>query len=195
MATECLYVKEVDPGYSEEFPGFEAFADYDFTTRPASVRREIRKFENSGRVTRPLISVHGTLDALIPLRGPARPSRAMIEAQGLGANYRLYEVQNGNHLEAFKGTSPGAQLPNLELIQPHAHRVFELLEALGRGGDSGAAEPVHPTGRHDHGRTGGERVLGSPRSMRAPVRGDRGASRSQPREGRPGRPRERGREP
>lgn len=131
--TECLYVKEVDPGYTEEFPGFAAFADYDFTTRPESVRRTISKFENSGNVTKPLISVHGTLDALIPLKGHARPYKAKIEAQGFGQNYRLYEVQNGNHLESFKGTLKGLpfgnQLPNLELIQPHAHRAFELLEA------------------------------------------------------------------
>lgn len=127
--TECLYVKEVDPGYSEEFPGFAAFADYDFTTRPESVRKEISKFENSGRVTKPLISVHGTLDALIPLKGHARSYKAKIDAQGFGQNYRLYEVQNGNHLESFKGGTFGAQLPNLELLQPHSHRAFELLEA------------------------------------------------------------------
>ncbi len=127
--TECLYVKEVDPGYSEEFPGFAAFADYDFTARPESVRKTIRKFENSGKITKPLVSVHGTLDALIPLKGHARPYKAKIETQGFGANYRLYEVQNGNHLESFKGSTSGAQLPNLELIQPHAHRAFELLES------------------------------------------------------------------
>lgn len=125
--TECLYVKEVDPGYNQEFPGFEAFADYDFTTRPESVPREITKFENSGVIRKPLLSVHGTLDALIPLKGHARPYQEKIEAQGFGQNYRLYEVQNGNHLEAFKGPLFGAQLPNLELIQPHAHRAFELL--------------------------------------------------------------------
>ncbi len=133
--TECLYVREVDPKYAAAFPGVEAyanggnaFADYDPAARPASVGRAIRKLENSGRVRRPLISVHGTLDALIPLKGHARPYREMIEAEGFGENYRLYEVQNGNHLESFKGTAAG-KLPSLELIQPHAQRAFELLEA------------------------------------------------------------------
>ena len=36
--------------------------------------------------------------------------------------YRLYEVQNGNHIETYKLT-----LPQLELIQPHAQRAFDLL--------------------------------------------------------------------
>lgn len=144
--TECLYVREVDPGYSEEFPGFAALADYDFTTRPESVRKEIQKFENSGKIGKPLISVHGTLDALIPLKGHGRPYKAKIEAQGFGQNYRLYEVQNGNHLESFKGPAPGAQLPNLELIQPHAHRAFELLEAWVEQGTPAAPSQCIPRG-------------------------------------------------
>lgn len=133
--TECLYVREVDPRYSARFPGVEAyanggnaFADYDPAARRRYIEQAIRKIENSGRVLRPLISVHGTLDALIPLKGHARPYRELIEAQGFGENYRLYEVQNGNHLESFKGTTAG-KLPSLELIQPHAQRAFELLEA------------------------------------------------------------------
>jgi hypothetical protein len=127
--TECLYVKELDPGYNPGPGNFEAFAAYDPSTRGKALERQIRKIANSGRVKRPLISVHGTLDALIPLKGHARPYREMIEEAGYGENYRLYEVQNGNHLESFKGTAAGARLPSLELIQPHAHRAFELLEA------------------------------------------------------------------
>jgi pimeloyl-ACP methyl ester carboxylesterase len=135
--TECLYVREVDPAYSAQYPGVSAyadggnaFADYDPATRGKALRNEIRKIANSGRVTRPLISVHGTLDALIPIKSHGRAYRDLIEQNGFGANYRLYEVQNGNHLEAFK-----ASLPSLELIQPHAHRAFELLEAWVEAGD------------------------------------------------------------
>jgi hypothetical protein len=125
--TECLYVRKLDPDYNTQ-PDFAAFANYDYVTRPESVRKTIATFANNGIVRRPLISVHGTLDALIPLKGHARPYKAMVEAKGYGQNYRLYEVQNGNHLDSLKG-SKAEQLPDLELIQPHAHRAFELLEA------------------------------------------------------------------
>jgi len=37
-------------------------------------------------------------------------------------------LKAGNHLDYLKG-SKAEQLPDLELIQPHAHRAFELLEA------------------------------------------------------------------
>ena len=36
--------------------------------------------------------------------------------------YRLYEVQNGNHIEMFRDT-----FPQLEYIEPHAQRAFDLL--------------------------------------------------------------------
>jgi hypothetical protein len=53
----------------------------------------------------------------------------MVEAKGFGQNYRLYEIQNGNHLDSLKGATVGKQLPDLELIQPYAHKAFESLEA------------------------------------------------------------------
>jgi hypothetical protein len=36
--------------------------------------------------------------------------------------YRLYEVQNGNHIETYKDT-----FPQLELIMPHAQRAFDTM--------------------------------------------------------------------
>ena len=42
------------------------------------------------------------------------------------APYRLYEVQNGNHIETYQDT-----FPQLALIEPHAHAAFDLLVAAG----------------------------------------------------------------
>ena len=67
------------------FP-YAGFADYDYENRPESVRKTIDTFANNGIVRKPLISVHGTLDALIPLKGHARPYKAMVEAAGHGQN-------------------------------------------------------------------------------------------------------------
>jgi hypothetical protein len=38
--------------------------------------------------------------------------------------YRLYEIQNGNHIETYQDT-----FNQLELIEPHAQRAFSLLVA------------------------------------------------------------------
>ncbi len=82
----------------------------------------------TGKIKKPLITVAGTMDALLPIKRGARAYEAVVTASRNGNNehreaqYRLYEVQNGNHIETFKGT-----FPQLEFIQPHAQRAFDLL--------------------------------------------------------------------
>ena len=41
--------------------------------------------------------------------GPLLKSRVKVgcEAKGFGRNYRLYEIQNGNHLDSLKGATVG----------------------------------------------------------------------------------------
>jgi hypothetical protein len=108
---------------------------------------------------RPLITVAGTMDALLPIDDNARAyARRVAAASRENANkeapaYRLYEVQNGNHIETFK-----LAFPQLELIQPHAQRAFDLListvenhaelppsQCIPRGGtiDKNPAQPGH----------------------------------------------------
>ena len=81
------------------------------------------------------------MDALLPInlhaRAYARAVAAAFSEQGDDAHpnrrrhpeYRLYEVQNGNHIETYKDAPPPPFLPfpQLELIQPHAQRAFDLL--------------------------------------------------------------------
>ena len=99
----------------------------------------------------------GTLDALLPIDHHARAyARKVSEAQaqprgddgdgddrngGGKATYRLYEVQNGNHIETYKSppqlvVPPPNTFPQLEFIQPHAQRAFDLLVGhIDRGND------------------------------------------------------------
>ena len=103
------------------------------------------------------------MDALLPIDLHARAyaravASASAEKEEAGDHrhlqrpaYRLYEVQNGNHIETFQDT-----FPQLELIQPHAQRAFDLLaDSVERGsrlppdqciprGDSIASSPAQP---------------------------------------------------
>jgi hypothetical protein len=78
------------------------------------------------------------MDSLLPINLHARAYARAVAAAAVSAQeddgkdghhhrpaYRLYEVQNGNHIETYKDTAP--PFPELELIQPHAQRAFELL--------------------------------------------------------------------
>src|SRR3954462_8490030 len=74
------------------------------------------------------------MDSLLPInshaRAYARKVTDMAQPQrnnGNGADdlrtaYRLYEVQNGNHIETYKDT-----FVQLEYIEPHAQRAFDVL--------------------------------------------------------------------
>ena len=42
-------------------------ADYDYASRPVSVRAAIDKVANTGRIGKPLLTLHGTLDTLLPI--------------------------------------------------------------------------------------------------------------------------------
>ncbi len=109
------------------------------------------------KLKKPLVTVAGTMDALLPIQRHARAYQAKVAASRRGENehrnapYRLYEVQNGNHIETFKNF-----FPQLEFIQPHAHRAFDLLvdhvenrttlppdQCIPRGGTIAAA-PAQP---------------------------------------------------
>jgi hypothetical protein len=169
--TQCQWQKRFDPAFTTYRGGLndvEGTGGYNYAERVAadpSIAGSVAAVATTGRIKRPLITVAGTLDALLPITHNARTYEALVRRassdHGHGnrdrddhaAPYRLYEVQNGNHIEAFKNT-----FPQLELIQPHAQRAFDLLvdhvehdarlppsQCIPRGGTiaAGPSEPGH----------------------------------------------------
>jgi hypothetical protein len=127
--TQCQWQKRLDPGYDTYGAGP---GNYDYLGRAATtdVDANLAAFETTGKIKQPLITVAGTMDGLLPIRTQARAYAARVAASRKGndehrsAQYRLYEVQNGNHIETFRDT-----FRQLEFIQPHAQRAFDLLVA------------------------------------------------------------------
>lgn len=70
------------------------------------------------------------MDALLPIDNNARAYARRVAAavrndpDKEAPAYRLYEVQNGNHIDTYKLT-----FPQLEFIEPHAQQAFDLLAA------------------------------------------------------------------
>lgn len=159
--TQCQWQKRVDPTYDTYASGT---GTYNYINRLAfsNVGAEVAAFENTGRVRRPLITVAGTMDALLPIDRHARAYARKVEAardkdkgndrDERQAAYRLYEVQNGNHIENYRQLN----FSKLEFIQPHAQSSFDLLvEHVERGsalppnqciprGGSISDQPVQP---------------------------------------------------
>jgi len=60
-----------------------------------------------------------------------------VVAAGRGDVHRLYEVQNGNHIERYRQSC--CNFTQLEFLQPHAHDAFRRLVGWV---ESGVAPPV-----------------------------------------------------
>jgi hypothetical protein len=128
--TTCVFVRELDPLYPlnqlDPLAGRDT-RDYDYLNRrqPFHLSPRIGQISTDGAIARPLITLHGTMDALLPLARHARPFRDAVVGAGRADLHRLYEVQNGNHIERHRQSC--CNFTALEFIQPHAHRAFELL--------------------------------------------------------------------
>ncbi len=128
--TQCQWQKRLDPAYDTYGPppGLNT-ALYNYFARLAAsdVGARFASFETTGAIQAPLITVAGTMDALLPIDHHARAYARNVASALEGSHdkkvqYRLYEVQNGNHIETYKDT-----FPQLELIMPHAQRAFDTM--------------------------------------------------------------------
>ncbi|MDQ2917018.1 MAG: D-(-)-3-hydroxybutyrate oligomer hydrolase [Pseudomonadota bacterium] len=129
--TACQWQERFDPTYPTYTAGL---GNYDYLLRIGvpGVFDAVNATATTGKIKRPLITVAGTMDALLPIERQARAYEAAVNASRKGNNnerkaqYRLYEVQNGNHIEA---NALPAAFPQLRVIQPYAQAAFDLLVA------------------------------------------------------------------
>ncbi|MEV0588892.1 tannase/feruloyl esterase family alpha/beta hydrolase [Nonomuraea sp. NPDC050310] len=111
--TQRLYQQELDPTYTG------APADYVYAERRPY--RAVARIALTGRITKPLITVHGTLDALLPI---ARSSDVYARMVGPHRPFRYHRVEGGNHLDALVDAYPDRLRP----ILPVFRSAFEELE-------------------------------------------------------------------
>ncbi|SEG74156.1 3HB-oligomer hydrolase (3HBOH) [Thermomonospora echinospora] len=132
--TQRIYREELDPGYDGATeagtpycaPGTPACdADYDYASRPREVRKAVRKISLTGRIGRPMVTLHGTLDALLPIDQDSDVYAAMVRRQGRGTLHRYYRIEGGNHTDGLYDAFPDRLRPLL----PCYRSAFTALEA------------------------------------------------------------------
>ncbi|GEJ59120.1 3-hydroxybutyrate oligomer hydrolase family protein [Anaeromyxobacter diazotrophicus] len=150
--TECQWQKRLDPSYDTYGAGT---AGYNYLARlsASDVGAQLAAIATTGRIQRPLVTVAGTMDALLPIDHHARAYARKVaaglaerghgegEEEGRAPDYRLYEVQNGNHIESYADL-----FPQLQLVLPHAHAAFDLLVAHVEAGAALPADQCVPPG-------------------------------------------------
>ena len=124
---QCANVTTLDPTYEAPPGGLPTvFSEYDYATRYriAGLREVFRGFGTTGRLRRPLIDVHGTLDDTALLHG-TRLYAADVRSKGRARFHRVYEVENGTHRDGY--IDPPQGFTDIEPIGLKFIAAFERL--------------------------------------------------------------------
>jgi hypothetical protein len=120
--TQRIYREELDPGFDGDLEAGLPFctsgtprcdADYDYDSRPAAVKRAVRRVELTGKIKRPMLTVHGTLDALLPPATDSDVYARLVERAGVGDLHRYYSVEDGTHTDGLYTAYPDRLRPLL----------------------------------------------------------------------------------
>jgi len=135
-----LLREELDPGYDgaveagtpfcPERTGAGCDTDYDYASRPRAVHRAVERVSLSGRIGRPLITIHGTLDVLVPISKSSDVYTAMVNRSGRGDKHRYYRVDGGTHTDGLVTLQPTLVRP----MQPSFERAFDAMVRWTRSG-------------------------------------------------------------
>ncbi|WP_394435809.1 tannase/feruloyl esterase family alpha/beta hydrolase [Streptomyces sp. SGAir0957] len=147
--TQKAYRAEFDPAYDRDCPGTSAGstteeilapcasdASYDYATRPSSVHRAVARVALTGRIGKPLITLQGDLDTLLPIATDADVYRRMVDARGRGRLHRTYTIQDGTHTDGLYDTFPDRLRP----ILPCYRDAFNALTQWAQDGTEPPAD-------------------------------------------------------
>ena len=132
--TQRVYREAFDPDYdgatragtpfcrTGTAPGTPAACDaqYDYATRPPSVAAALDSVRVTGKIGKPMITLHGDKDALLPIKTSSDPYVKMLRAAGKGSLHRYYVIKDGNHVDGLVDAQP----QNLRPILPCYREAF-----------------------------------------------------------------------
>jgi hypothetical protein len=131
--TQRIYREELDPAYDGATQAGTPFcpsgtpdcdADYDYFARPVAVRDAVDRIGLTGKIMRPMLTLHGTLDSLLPIRD-SDVYQSLIADSGRGRLHRYYRIEAGNHVDGLYTAFPTQLRP----ILPCYRTAFSALEA------------------------------------------------------------------
>ncbi|WP_375296101.1 tannase/feruloyl esterase family alpha/beta hydrolase [Saccharothrix sp.] len=135
--TQRIYREELDPAWDGDTeagtpfcaPGTPACdADYDYASRPQA-QRAVARIALTGRIGKPLLTLHGTLDTLLPISKDSDVYAQMIKDAGRGHLFRYYRIEGGTHVDALYDAYPDRLRP----LTPCHRTAFAALEGWLRG--------------------------------------------------------------
>ncbi|MQA63249.1 MAG: tannase/feruloyl esterase family alpha/beta hydrolase, partial [Actinophytocola sp.] len=131
--TQRIYREEFDPDYDGPLQAGIPFcqpstpscdADYDYSSRPESVHEALGRVANTGDIGKPMITLHGTLDALLPISTDSDVYDEMVQDAKRSRLHRYYVVDAGTHVDGLYDDHPDRLRP----ILPCYREAFVAME-------------------------------------------------------------------
>jgi Tannase and feruloyl esterase len=150
--TQKVYRAEFDPTYDPACPGPSAGAtgtapcpsdepsDAHFRTPAEPVHDALARVSLTGRIGKPLLTLHGTYDSLLPIRTDSDVYSRMIDRQDRERLHRYYRIAGGNHVDSLVALDPAAFRPML----PCFRTAFDALTAWVERGKQPPASATIP---------------------------------------------------
>jgi hypothetical protein len=120
--TQRTYREEFDPDYDGGLQAGVPFcqsgvpscdADYDYGSRPRTVRDAVAKVSLHGAIGKPMLTLHGTLDSLLPITTDSDVYDRMVATSGKAPLHRYYVIEHGNHVDGRYDLFPDRLRPML----------------------------------------------------------------------------------
>lgn len=104
----------------------EDYQQYKWFARPEAIKR-ISALENTGKIHKPVITIHGTWDSLLFPNVHAKAYERLVQQNGKGNMYRLYMVEQGNHFDGLVNRPSVDKEHKLQSLMPYVHQSFDAL--------------------------------------------------------------------
>ncbi|WP_111133343.1 3-hydroxybutyrate oligomer hydrolase family protein [Micromonospora deserti] len=98
------------------------------------MHRAVDRVSLTGRIGRPLITIHGTLDVLVPISRASDLYAAMVKRSGRGDRHRYFRIGGGTHTDGRVALQP-------TLVCPMQGCFQEALDAMVRWTRYGTSPP------------------------------------------------------
>lgn len=130
--TQRIYREEFDPSFDGDLDAGIPFcqsgtpscdADYDYASRPKAVKQAMRRVQLTGDIRKPMITLHGTLDTLLPIRTDSDVYDDLVTRRGHDGEHRYYRIEDGTHTDGLHSAFPDRLRPLL----PCAREAFNAL--------------------------------------------------------------------
>ncbi len=129
-------------------PPTDPDALYDYAARvtqnPAILAR-MHEVANTGNIQRPLITVHGDQDSLLPIATDSDLDAQLVARARKSERYRYYVVQGGNHVDSQYDDHAGIDSYGNTVLRPILPCARAAIDALAAWVETGVQPPPSHT--------------------------------------------------